>query len=229
MVGDKAFKCRNINGVINLISRAHRHTRMRAHPATNCRKGIIPENHLQSFFKPAPGDQFNICLSILMQAAGCLAGWHPFTGNGIRVRYRLRKWPVNGFAGSQAFVKFGGYIHRTDLHTFTTAGACFFVYKSSLLFNFHLKIANITIHAFHLRISHEFYIWMCGYLGHFRGQDTSRAIQGGKSFIEFCHMATDGRFAFDQINLFPGIGHRKSGLYSSDSSTNDHGIRMNRH
>jgi hypothetical protein len=60
-------------------------------------------------------------------------------------------------------------------------------------------------------------------LDQFRGDNSHRAIVGGKGFVQLGHHPADsGRF-FNQIYVIAGISHVQGGLHSGDTTPDDHG------
>jgi len=92
-------------------------------------------------------------------------------------------------------------LDRTVFNTYRATCAFVFFYISWFPYQCYMKITYLTFYLVDLCIGENLYIWMPADLDQFRCENSHGAVIGGKGLIKLCHMATDTRRLFHQVNL----------------------------
>jgi hypothetical protein len=104
---------------------------------------------------------------------------------------------------------------------FSAACAFYRIDMAGLFTNLDFEIAHRSAYFFQLRIRIHGHVFVLANLGHFRRQNTSRAIQGGKCFVELGHVPANRRLTLDQVYPIPGVGQFQHGLQSGYAAADD--------
>ena len=63
--------------------------------------------------------------------------------------------------------------------------------------------------------------------GHFRGEDTGGAVQRGEGLVEHGHVAADGGFTLDQVDVLAGVGERQGRVDAGDAAAHYQHVGIN--
>jgi hypothetical protein len=88
----------------------------------------------------------------------------------------------------------------------------------------YLKVPCFSFYPLNVSIRQDLYIGMPADLDQFGGENSYRAVIGGKGLVELGHVAANGRRLVHQVNLETRSGKIKRGLDPADPSTDDHHI-----
>jgi hypothetical protein len=93
--------------------------------------------------------------------------------------------------------------HRAVFDAGATAGTQVHVDAAGALFDFYLEIAGLALDAFKICIGDQFDVQMPADLDQYRGNDSHRAIIGGKRLVQLGHDPANRRRFFEQIDIIP--------------------------
>ena len=82
--------------------------------------------------------------------------------------------------------------HRAVLHTGATTGAQIHFYAAGAFFDFDLEIARFARNAFKIRVGDQFDVQMPADLDQYGGDDSHRAVIGGKCLVQLGHDPANG-------------------------------------
>ena len=85
----------------------------------------------------------------------------------------------------------------------------------------NLKITDEPLDGLHLGIGIDVNFLILRAVHHFRRQNTGRAVERGKGFVDLGHFAADGRLFFDNIDLISRVRNVQSGLDTGDTAADD--------
>ena len=139
-------------------------------------------------------------------------------GDGLGVGF------VDGFSNPDARVEFVVDLDRADEHAVSAACALLFVDVSGVLGDGDGEISDLTFDLFNFGEGEDGYIRVPGDLGHLRRKDAHRTVVGREGFVEHGHVAADGGFALDQIDMDVVIGDVHGALDAGDASANDNNV-----
>jgi hypothetical protein len=93
--------------------------------------------------------------------------------------------------------------HRTVFNTGTATGAQIHFDAAGAFSDFNLEIAGVPLDAFKVRIGDQFNVQMPADLDQYRGDNSHRAVIGGKRLVQLGHDPANGRRFFKEVNIIP--------------------------
>jgi hypothetical protein len=139
-----------------------------------------------------------------------------FQGNGLGIGH------IYGLALDQGGIVFVHNFFGAFFGTLTAGNAFVDVNIARLFDQPHAEVARLARNLPDFCQSQQFDVWMPADLDQFGGQDSHRAVIGGKGFIQLSHHAPDGGGFFNQVYQKPRIGAVKGGLHPGDAAAHNH-------
>jgi len=84
------------------------------------------------------------------------------------------------------------------------------------------KIAWLSVQGKKISVAQNFNIGRPTGLYQLRREYSKRTVVGRKGFIQLCHVAANGGFLFDQVNLETLFSQVEGGLHTGDPSADNH-------
>jgi hypothetical protein len=91
--------------------------------------------------------------------------------------------------------------HWAVFNAGTTAGAQVHVDAAGTLLHFNLEIARLALDAFKICVGDQFDVQMPADLDQYRGDNSHRAVIGGKCLVQLGHDPANGRRFFEEVDI----------------------------
>jgi hypothetical protein len=121
----------------------------------------------------------------------------------------------------EPLVVFIGKGYRADLGALRAACAFGDIDVAGLTQNFSLEAPLFSFNFQKLAIRQKLYIQMPADLDQFGGDNSHRAVVGGKRLIQLGHKSADGGGFFQKVDEVSGVGKIQRSLHSGDTATDN--------
>jgi hypothetical protein len=218
-IGHESLQSADGDRAVQLPSIAVIFTGMITDPSHGGREGVILFDHLERFPVAPSLDQSNIALGACLGWTGVLARARTSFSYQESIWHRLRIGAVDRLPLVQSSIEFIREENGANFRTVIAAGTFLQVDVARTFPDLGPKTPGLPFERKQLGVWGDLDVEMSACLDQFRGEDTHRAVVGGKSLVELRHGPTNGRRRFQKINIVAGFSEIEGGLNSGNPSS----------